>query len=293
MTDKPKASKSGRWQFSLRGLVIVHVVASLVGCVSAATVSAGDVYTLARVFTVSLLYGQACLLGVWLAMGTCGSRWRMAGTLGGIAYLSIIWAFHTWSVSPAMPLYVAPILPTMFTVPIIGIATILLVVRRWKAQLVVPGIDFPVQAIKRLQFSIRHLFFLTAAVAVLIMIAQRASVLLANDVSFWPRQAKMICEYSLGFGSTALAAVWAVLGFGRPTERIPVVLLLAVFTGTLIAYIEFPGWAYISFWAIGGEPIQQVLAAVVVATSLLVVRSNGYRLVRRSPRVTPIKMVLN
>ena len=283
-----RAERSGRpgRRISLRALVIMHVVALLVVCWIASMSSPENIF--ANLVFITLFYGQMCLLGIWLAMGT-NTRWyRVYGTLAGIAYLISNGFYKTWSTSSGqVPLgIVLPMLLTLCTLPILGIAAVLLVVRGWKAHLVAHGSDLPATAVEGLQFSIRHLFLLTTAVAVLLVMSQGVGLLLKNAV--WLRTAVMIGMLTLFFIAITLATVWAGLGVGRPTERIIVVMLLAFFTGVLLAYVETYGRINTVRWQQAWRPTTaMVLTAAVVTASLLVVRSNGYRLVRRSPRATP------
>ncbi len=281
-TEEPKAPESGRWQFSLRTLLIIHVIAILVACGVAGPGS--PTRAIANLIFVTLLCGQMCLLGVWLALGTNSGRCRVAGALTGIAFLTTSVAYNTWlnnsgRVSIGMML---PVLLPMVSSPTLGVAAVLLVVRCWRAHLVAHGSDLPEAAAEGLQFSIRHLLLLTTAVAVLLIIAKGGGLLMNNTP--WLQTAGIIGMATLCFIAITLAAVWAGLGVSRPTERIVVVMLLALFTGVLVAYVlTFDEMNEMSWQKMWGLPTGTVVTAAVVMASLLVVRSNGYRLVRRSP----------
>ena len=280
-----RAERSGRpgRHISLRALVIFHVVATPIACGFASMGSPANIF--ANLVFFPLLYGQICLLGIWLAMGT-NTRWcRVSRTLAGIAYL-ILNSFYTTGIGQVSLGIPFPILLVLCTIPTLGIAAVLLVVRVWKAHLVAHGNEHSAEVIEGLQFSIRHLFLLTTAVAVLLVMAQGVGLLLTDAV--WLRTAVMIGMITLCFIAITLTTVWAGLGVGRPTERIVVVMLLAFFTGVLFTYVSAYERPNIMSWQQGWrQPTAMVLTAAVVTASLLVVRSNGYRLVRRTPRVTP------
>ncbi len=284
-----RAERSGRpgRHISLRALTIFHVVALPIACWFVSMGSPTDVFAY-FVFT-PLIIGQTCLIGIWLGLGTNTGQCRVAGTLVGIAYLVTIGVYHTWSINSGRVSLgeVLPVILAMFTLPTLGTAAVLLVVRGWKAHLVAHGSELPAAAVEGLQFSIRHLFLLTTAVAVLLVMARGVVLLMTNDTA-WLRMPIMIGMLTLCFIAITLAAVWAALGVGRPTERIIVVMLLAFFTGALFAYVESYGTINMTRWQQAWRlPTMTILTAVVVTASLLVVRSNGYRLVRRSPSVTP------
>ena len=275
-TEEPKEPKSGRWQFSLRSLVIVHVVAWFIG------LSAASIGQLTNIFDfltlVPLLYGQLCLLGVWLALGTNALHYRVAGTLTGIALLAMITGYRSRMPLNEVFIQVLPIVASFS----LAVAAVLLVVRRWKAHLVAHGSGLPVAAIEGLQFSIRHLFLLTTVVAVLLMFAQGIGLVTEN--ASWLGTSAYIGLLALCLVAITVGTVWAGLGVGRPIERIILVMFLAFFTGLLFVYATTGrGTTMISWQQAWPMPTLMVLTAAIVTASLLVVRSNGYRLVRRSP----------
>ena len=164
----------------------------------------------------------------------------------------------------------------------LAVAAVLLVVRGWKAHLVGHGSELLATAVEGLQFSIRHLLLLTTTVAVLLVMAQGGGLFLKNMPGL--RTAVLIGMLTLCFIAMTLAAVWAGLGVGRPTERIVVVMLLAFFTGVLLLSVEGFEEDTMSWQRALRVTTIMVLIAAVVTASLLVVRSHGYRLVRRVPR---------
>lgn len=90
--------------------------------------------------------------------------------------------------------------------------------------------------------------------------------------------------WSVCFAVTGSAGVWAGLGLARPLPRTVVVLLIALALGAAFVYgINQGDWDTYSYVI-----LMMLLQVGVVIASLLVVRSCGYRLVRKaSPGAAP------
>ena len=86
------------------------------------------------------------------------------------------------------------------------------------------------------------------------------------------------------FVNTA-CAVFATLGFGNVRRNIALVLAVAVLLGVAAAIAMRTDT--VSWWLFGGSILIVVVPTLIVLVSLLVVRSCGYRLIRR-PRKTSI-----
>jgi hypothetical protein len=83
--------------------------------------------------------------------------------------------------------------------------------------------------------------------------------------------------WSLCFMVVGLAAVWASLGRARSLRRSLVVLAFSVSLGAVFSYRVCHGWE--SYFYVNSIA---VLQAAIVLGSLLVVRTCGYRLARRT-----------
>jgi len=122
----------------------------------------------------------------------------------------------------------------------------------------------------------------STVVAVLLVFAQNIG--LVTEIASWLGTFAFIGLIALCLVAITVGTVWAGLGVSRPTERIILVMLLAFFTGLLFEYATTGGGTTMISWRRAWPmPTLMVLTAAIVTASLLVVRSNGYRLVRRSP----------
>jgi hypothetical protein len=78
--------------------------------------------------------------------------------------------------------------------------------------------------------------------------------------------------------STPAVSLWAVLGQGHMGQRSGILLLVSTAIGLLAHAFAGVGPSPVWFW-----PLVLDLQAAIMILSLLVVRSCGYRLVRRTP----------
>ena len=120
-----------------------------------------------------------------------------------------------------------------------------------------------------LRFSIRGLMIFTAAVALVCAVA-RALEGSRSPFLFIP-------VWALCFVAVGLVSLWAVLGNAHPLRRGPVAFVLSPVLGAFFAFAanaHQAGWIYIL--------LIMLLYPAALLGSLLVVRSCGYRLVRRA-----------
>ena len=157
------------------------------------------------------------------------------------------------------------------TITIVVTTAILLVMRRVGGRLTRQ--DDPGQPARQeaegLRFSIRGMMIFTAVVAVLCAGA-RAMQESPNRVFL------LILVWALCFVAVGLVSLWAMLGDADPLRRVPVVLVLSPMLGAFFAFAanaHSDGWIYIL--------LIMVLYPAALLGSLLVLRSCGYRLVRR------------
>jgi hypothetical protein len=133
--------------------------------------------------------------------------------------------------------------------------------------------------VEGLQFTIRHLLMATAVVAIVLGIGQgvRAFADGQGEEGFFmaARLDLFVAILSPCLIVVDLVTLWAALGIGRPTSRLAVVVPMAFVLGTIpMYYLGEKGWSSLIIWsAIMG------LQAIIIAASLLVVRSCGWRLV--------------
>ena len=218
-----------------------------------------DLLLLVPVF--GLTFAQTSLLGFWAVFSSAAWWIRLAGLVGGIVYLEIIFAIGL--ASSDLLLLVA-----MATG---GIAAVFAVVRWRYARLEHFPQHVSLTAQEGLKFSIRGLMIFTFIVAVALV---RIRTLRENPpTGYLP----VLALWSLCFAVVGLAGVWAGLGLARPMPRIAVCLLISAVLGLLFVYcVNADEWQ--SYFYIVSV---MVLQAAVLISSLLIVRSCRYRLVRR------------
>ncbi len=220
---------------------------------------------------IGLVNSQASLLGIWGGSGT--SRWwiRLAGVLVGVGYLG-----------PQFGICIDD--PGRETILIVAFATLMvsavLLLARCFGFRTRLNSDQNTPA-KEMQFSIRHLMILTLVVACLLALAKWQQRYL--DLDDWP----MLAAIAAPFATVGLVAAWAVLGTERPLIGIPVLLAVAVGAGYGLEKSLDPGPEF-GIWMTA-----TLTEALSLTVSLLVIRSCGYRLRRRSaprPRSDPAEV---
>jgi hypothetical protein len=130
------------------------------------------------------------------------------------------------------------------------------------------------------QFTLGRLLLLTGAVALCLGAARaiRDSSLSESRLEGLYELVVLSVVCSLT-AIAALAALWAMLGVGRPRARLPLAIGLAAAVGLLPAYcFDRPLAAYVILAAVAS------LLSILTAASLYVLRQAGYRLTRRDQR---------
>lgn len=195
-------------------------------------------------------------------MASKTSPWkRLAGLVAGAAYLEALFA----------PGLSGEFLGTA-TVTIIVTTVSLLVVRALGfrfSRRADPGQPTRPEA-EGLRFSIRGLMTFIAAVALL---SAGARALEETQGRFM----LLAAVWALCFVAVGLVALWAALGEARPKRRTPFMFALSPVLGAffaIAAQAHRAGWVYIL--------LNMLLYPTLLLGSLLVVRSCGYRLVRRA-----------
>lgn len=214
------------------------------------------------VLLIALTLSQACLLGFWAALSSSWSRgWRIIGLIAG---------------STMLELALTACKDHFLFMPSIGasIITLILVVARRRVALrrLSPGLPDP--SSEGFRWSIRGLMASTLVVGLVIAGARSTR----EAIGHASPNILIIAAWSFVLVVQALAACWAALGLARPGLRIPAVVLCAAVSGATFAYglSEDGEWRSLTYFITvnAGQ-------SVLVLGSLLVVRSAGYRLVRR------------
>jgi hypothetical protein len=246
----------------LQSLVVAHLALGVVTSVLA-HVELPTPYGLTQIPMVPLFASalcQALLLSLWAAVSQARPWMRLAGLVAGAVYLEAL-------------------IPADLRREVLGISTITIVVTtatllmvRWS------GVKFGRQADpgqsarpapEGLRFSIRGLMIFTAAVAV---ICAGARALEGSHSLFL-----LILVWALCFVAVGLFSLWAVLGEADPLRRVLVMFVLSPMLGACFAFAAGARravWIYIL--------LIMLLYPAALLVSLFVVRSCGYRLVRRT-----------
>ncbi len=213
---------------------------------------------------LALIFGQACVLGFWAAFSSASGLVRLVGLATGAVALEFLISFSARDDD------------FRFMVAIISgvIATVMLVVKRRRAELMWLPPEARRTGAEPLRFSIARLMIFTAVVGVLVGLARNARQAFGHlSPSLF-----VTMVWSLGFVVMAVAAMWAALGIHRPGWRSLTVLVCASALGALFAYgIGEDDWPELLYFVLinAGE-------SAVVLASLLFLRQAGYRLVGRN-----------
>ncbi len=218
--------------------------------------------------------GMVCVLAIWLAIGKSPLWLRLpAAMLPGTAVGVVVFGLG-YSEMPErermIEIAVFTLLVPAASLPSFGL-------RSLGYRLVLPWNERegePTGDAKPLQFSLRQLFALTAAVA---LYAFFAKLLAGNDARFSDEAASEMLLF-VHLSLSASGATWAALGRARAVARL---LLIAVISGSLMLVLA------LSFGARESEALFGVvwltLHPLVIGAALWLFREIGYRLVRMPP----------
>ena len=209
----------------------------------------------------ALTFAQVSLIGIWVGIGRC---WLLLRLIVGAIVVALEYALAV--------AFKDANLEILFLMggSAVAAAIALLVSRLWHVRLIRLDISKLTDATEGLKFSIRHLLYLTIAVAMLLTIGRSVSVNLGTPEE-WP----FIIALSICFASIALTSVWASLGTGIVPVRMLVLLLISYGTGFIPPYywVSIRG-GFIAF------PILTGLLGLIGGGSVLVCRACGYRVVQ-------------
>ncbi len=210
---------------------------------------------------------QALLLSLWGAASHATLWIRLAALVAGAVYLEALFPSDLRR----------EFLGTSAITIVVTTATLL--VMRWVGVSLTRQDDSDQSARQDpegLRFSIRGMMIFTAAVALLCAGARA----LQESAT---RPFLLILVWALCFVAVGLVSLWAVLGDSQPLRRGPVVFFLSPALGAFFAFAanaHKAGWIYIV--------LTMLLYPLALLASLLVVRSRGYRLIRRAvPTTSP------
>jgi len=233
----------------------------------------------------SVSVAQVTLLGVWLRLGRTKLRWRLTGVILGLFAESVIESVWSLSFGPFGPQSIDSFwrqtLNQLQQFPVFHTTTL------QSPALVVTSIVLAIACSRRhlgrtecskvptFQFSIRHLMLLIFFVSFLLGIVRlcRWDNLDSETLDILiPLLVDVIPAVII-----SLSAVWASMTPGRPQLRMATAVLLAGCLGFWKAYCE--DWDDWECYA--ANIATHSLQAIITIASLLVIRSNGWRLVGR------------
>ncbi len=251
-------------------LLIAHVIIGSVVGVSVWACPQSSSYPSLRdtglLTLLDVVYCQSCLLAFWAALSDAALWKRLVGLICGTMYLDVLFL-------PPLPtpegvrFFFCEILALVF-----GILTVVVLFVRFRQLEIRRVTDQPTHEHRpSLQFSIPGLILLTLAVGLLIA---AANVLRSLDLS--RSEESYFVMLSVSFAVTGLASLWATLGLGWPVARNIAVLFMSPLLGLFVCYAGgASGRVYLVFIMMTLCPTLGLLG------SLLVIRSCGYRLVKR------------
>lgn len=247
-------------------LLAAHVGLGPFFCIWAA-IEEGNGFVLPSPLIIPL-YGfvlaQTLLLTFWTIFSSAAWWIRLTGLVVGSIYLEF-----TIALGIQTPYY--DLLPAMVAVG----GTAVFGAIRWRCtSLRRFSQKTPQRGQEGVKFSIRGLMLFTFVVAVMIIGVREFRENVPGGV---PELFEMFV-WSLCILVTGVAATWVGLGLARPMLGNIGVSLLSAILGALFVYGIIQGGPFAYFYI----TLTMVLQAAVLIASLLVVRSCGYRLVRRS-----------
>ena len=124
------------------------------------------------------------------------------------------------------------------------------------------------------QFTIRHLFVATTAVAVVLAIGR---AIRTDSIGVW-QTTLVVATFTPSMIMVQLATLWAALGIGRPALRLAAVLPTAFVVGLIPPFYTLEP-VRSNLGSFVGTSVAFGLQATILAASLLVFRSCGWRLV--------------
>lgn len=216
------------------------------------------------VIYVALVSSQMLLLAIWLGFSRDPWWQKGIGLVAGLAWLNFL-AFapeldRIWQTT------------LLISSPVLVVGACCAVWSRFVAKLEWRD-AWPERTIaEELQFSLRTLVGLTVTLSLLLALGRFFHWLRDDGSGAEVLVPILVIKSSLATG----VVVWGCLGQGRAILRVPVTFLVMVALGLLFPFYVGMERHYFIIW-----PVLLAMIAVYTCPSLLVVRSCGYRVIRR------------
>ncbi|TWU28191.1 hypothetical protein [Bythopirellula polymerisocia] len=232
----------------------------------------------------SLSIAQIMLLSFWVGMGRNRGVGRTIGAFGGTAYVSF------WPMMAQFLAFPDNAYDSLFTKEflvefssygalVLLLSCAFLLIRRKGISLVhLSELNTQIE-VTRLRYSTFHLLLLMSICSVVLSLTKIAQPSEQTSIGFgsWTHVAGLILMLVV-FLMNNLCAAWATLSLNSPWSRIALVIGIAFLSGVSFA-VAF-GYHSFSWFMVISASLIPVLATTIVVASLLVVRSNDYRVVR-------------
>jgi hypothetical protein len=213
----------------------------------------------------ALVLSEAGLIGIWGGLSSTRLLLRIPATCAATGYVGGIQV-------TAMRLAEKFTLFLIIALTSLTILVLLSGLRFSRRKLRLANLANEPIASEGFQFSSRHLLFATTVVAVVLAIGR----VMPTIGSARSKELLVSAILPLCLIMVELTTLWAALGIGRATSRLVVVIPTAFVVGMIPMFLVEPAsGGRILVWSviIGVQ-------AIITAGSLLVIRSNGWRLVR-------------
>ena len=247
------------------GIVVAHSVLLSLLCVLSLQ-SSGTGPPFAKLFLLSLLVSQSCLLAIWFAFSKASRRIRVCGLLLGVGTLLIL---SLCAIAASGPIHELLGLEFEWLVmPLAGVVIVLATLRRLDLELVSTPKQFDIPDLQP-RISLIGLLSIMAVVAALFALRPVTQSLAAYD-----RLSLYVFMQTVALSGMTIAAIWTALSGGTPWLRLlalsTIVSVAAFFFGYLVVD-ERSVALFVTFSVI------LVVAAAIVVVSLLCIRQTGIR----------------
>jgi hypothetical protein len=239
---------------------------------------------------ISLPFGSLMTLSVWVGLGRTRLLWRIAIGLAASFYLAV-WPFVNQSISLPASLrpghwfmdYLEAVAPFSIFLFLFGGVFMLIGLRFRLAHI---GRDAMPPRREGFRFSMLQILVVMSIVAVVLSLVRANRESQAGSDSTWDWLIMMAFLFVMFIVNTVCAA-FATLGLGSVKRNVGMVLVVSIALGIATAIAmrndEMP-------WLFFGSTLIAIVPTLTVLVSLLVVRSCGYRLIRRRSE-SPIALV--
>lgn len=230
----------------------------------------------------SLPLGVLLTLSVWLGMGKTRLLWRVAIALAAVLYVGSFTLFGIFSqatesstLTEMIMIFLQAAGELAMLLFLLG-GTFFLVSRRFEITRF--DADTLPTSGDRMQFSIFQILIVMSVVAIVLCLLRLVRAAIGHEPSTW-ESITLYAFMFVNFFLTTACAAFAALGTGKILRNVVLVSIVTVLLGATMAVAignKDMGW-----WLSAGMALVVIVPMAVVLVSLLVVRSCGYRLVRR------------